>query len=38
MADSLSKQSLELPEIDSTSYLEWNEIYYLIKDYIINKG
>ena len=38
VADSLAKQSLELPEINSTNYLELNEIYALIKDYLINKG
>ena len=37
MADSLAKQSLELREINSTNYLELNEIYSLIKGYIISK-
>ena len=36
MADTLAKKGQEIPEINSTNYLELMEIYSLIKKYVIN--
>jgi len=36
-ADSLAKQSLELPTINSTDYLELQEVFSIIKSHIISK-
>ena len=36
-ADKLAKEALSLENINSTNYLETQEIYSLIKEYILNK-
>ena len=36
-ADSLAKQSLNLPDINSTNYLELQEIFSLIKSHVVNE-
>lgn len=36
-ADSLTRQSFDLPTINSTDYLELQEVYPIIKSYIISR-